>query len=149
MTRKRTHLVDITTKMREILTRTFVRNKNRIALGMVVAAAAVTGGLATAGSNAIAQRAPRHRGQPTNVAANKNVVRAFLKDVLAEHHGRSRGWLLHPRRLVPRESLVGVGRLVTPKGSQATATTAPAVRGRGRSRVLMALQPTGRITWIR
>jgi predicted ester cyclase len=87
MTRKQTHLVDVTTKMKKILTRTFVRNKSRIALGMVVTAAAVTGGLATAGSNATAQRAPRHHGQPTNVAANKNVVRAFLKDVLAEHHG--------------------------------------------------------------
>ena len=46
MARKQTHLVDITTKTKKVVTRTFVRNKSRIALGVVVAAAAVTGGLA-------------------------------------------------------------------------------------------------------
>jgi predicted ester cyclase len=87
MARKQTHPAGITTKMRKRVTRTFARNKSRIALGIVVAVATLTGGLAAGGSTATAQRAPRHRGQPTNVAANEKVVLAFIKDVLAEHHG--------------------------------------------------------------
>jgi predicted ester cyclase len=87
MARKQTHPAGITTKMRKLVTRTFARNKSRIALGIVVAVATLTGGLAAGGSTATAQRAPRHHGQPTNVAANEKVVLAFIKDVLAEHHG--------------------------------------------------------------
>jgi predicted ester cyclase len=87
MARNQTHLAGITTKRKELLTRTVVRNKSRIALVMVVVVAALTGGLAAGGSNATAQPAPRHHRQTTNVAANEKVVRAFLKDVLAEHHG--------------------------------------------------------------
>jgi predicted ester cyclase len=87
MARKQTHPAGITTKMRKLVTRTFARNKSRIALGIVVAVATLTGGLAAGGSTATAQRAPRHHGQPTNVAANEKVVLAFIRDVLAEHHG--------------------------------------------------------------
>jgi hypothetical protein len=87
MARKQTHPAGITTKMRKLVTRTFARNKSRIALGIVVAVATLTGGLAAGRSTATAQRAPRHHGQPTNVAANEKVVLAFIKDVLAEHHG--------------------------------------------------------------
>jgi predicted ester cyclase len=87
MARKQTHPAGITTKMRKLVTRTFARNKSRIALGIVVGVATLTGGLAAGGSTATAQRAPRHHGQPTNVAANEKVVLAFIKDVLAEHHG--------------------------------------------------------------
>ena len=87
MARKQTPLTGIATRMRQGVTRTFTRNSSRIALGAVLAAAALTGGLAAGGSTATAQRAPRNHGQPTNVAANEKVVLAFIKDVLAEHHG--------------------------------------------------------------
>jgi predicted ester cyclase len=87
MARKQTPVAVIATNMRKLVTRTFTRNKSRIALGIVVAVATLTGGLAAGGSTATAQRAPRHHGQPTNVAANEKVVLAFIKDVLAEHHG--------------------------------------------------------------
>ena len=86
MPRKHTHSADITTKIKEILTRTFARNTSRIALGMAVAAA-VIGSLAAAGATANAQATARHNDEPANVAANKKVVRAFLEDVLANHHG--------------------------------------------------------------
>jgi predicted ester cyclase len=87
MARKQTHNAGITTNMRKLVTKTFTRNKSRIALGIVVAVATLTGGLAAGGSTATAQRAPRRHGQPTSVAANEKVVLAFIKDVLAEHHG--------------------------------------------------------------
>jgi predicted ester cyclase len=86
MPRKHTHSADITTKIKEILTRTFARNTSRIALGMAVAAA-IIGSLAAAGPTANAQATAHHNHEPANVAANKKVVLAFLEDVLADHHG--------------------------------------------------------------
>jgi hypothetical protein len=71
MARKQTPVAVIATKMRKLVTRTVTRNTSRIALGIVVAVATLTGGLAAGGSTATAQRAPRHHGQPTNVAANE------------------------------------------------------------------------------
>jgi len=86
MPRKHTHSADITTKIKEIFTRTFARNTSRIALGMAVAAA-IIGSLAAAGPTANAQATAHHNHEPANVAANKKVVLAFLEDVLADHHG--------------------------------------------------------------
>ena len=86
MSRKQTYVAETTTKLKEIITRTFARNARRIALGLVVAAAAI-GGLAAGGSGANAQEASRQDGEPANVTANKKVILAFLEDVLANHHG--------------------------------------------------------------
>jgi len=83
---KQTHVADTTTKLKEIMTRTFARNTSRIALGLVVAAAAI-GALAAGGSTANAKDPPRHDGESANVAANKKVILAFLEDVLVNHHG--------------------------------------------------------------
>jgi predicted ester cyclase len=85
MSRKQTQFANTTTRMKEIVARTFARNTSRIALGMVVAAAAIAG--LAAGSTAAAQEASHRDGEPANVAANKKVVLAFLEDVLADHHG--------------------------------------------------------------
>jgi predicted ester cyclase len=86
MSRKQTHVADTTTKPKGFVTRTVARRRGRIALGIVVLAAAI-GGLAAEGSTASAQAASHHDSQPANVAANKKVVLAFLDDVLAGHHG--------------------------------------------------------------
>jgi predicted ester cyclase len=83
MARRYARLADSAGKTKGIGT----RRLRRIALGMAVSAAAVVGGLAAAGSAATTQTASLHAGEPANVAANKRVVLAFLKDVLAEHHG--------------------------------------------------------------
>jgi steroid delta-isomerase-like uncharacterized protein len=72
-------------------TRTVAR-KRGIALSLAVATAAVIGVMAVPGSasgarTATSHRATSHDGKSAIVAANKRVVLAFIKDVLAEHHG--------------------------------------------------------------
>jgi predicted ester cyclase len=86
MSPTQTHVAETTTRLKEITTRTVARKTSRIALGLVVAAAAI-GGLAAGGPSANAQDASRQDGEPANVAANKKLVLTFLEDVLANHHG--------------------------------------------------------------
>jgi len=63
------------------------RKSRSIALTITVAIAAVIGVLAVTGSAESAPTAALHGGKRAKVAANKRVVLAFIKDVLAEHHG--------------------------------------------------------------
>jgi steroid delta-isomerase-like uncharacterized protein len=73
---------------RQTHARDIVAGKSRgIALSIAVAIAAAIGVLAVAGSAASARSATSHAGERASVAANKRVVLAFIKDVLAEHHG--------------------------------------------------------------
>jgi steroid delta-isomerase-like uncharacterized protein len=66
-----------------------VARKRGLALGLAVAtvAAAVVSVLAVPGAASGAQTATSHTSKSASVAANKRVVLAFIKDVLAEHHG--------------------------------------------------------------
>jgi predicted ester cyclase len=56
-------------------------------LGLIVSIAAIIGALALAGSAATARTASSRGGHTTTAASNERIVLAFLRDVLAEHHG--------------------------------------------------------------
>jgi hypothetical protein len=58
-------------------------------LGLIVSIVAIIGALAlaVAASAATARTASSRAGHTTTAASNKRIVLAFLRDVLAEHHG--------------------------------------------------------------
>jgi predicted ester cyclase len=87
MADKSAHPSGIQSKTKEIIMETMARASRRTRLGVVLVAVAIAGSLAVWGAPANAQTASPEGGQSAKVEANKKVVLAFLKDVLARHHG--------------------------------------------------------------